>query len=90
VVSARFEVQLIERAEPPLLLIYAVKELARRVINSLRDQLLILGVWFELGENFEKIKRHPKFQDMRQLRLDDIQGAYLEKAVLFGRSRGLR
>jgi len=84
VVSEHMEIQLLERTDPHLLAVYAPKGLAANIIELLRERFSLREVWFELGENFEKIKRSEKFRDVRTLTLTNIQDPFLKSATFSG------
>lgn len=84
-VSDRLELQIYEVEDPVLLGIFAKRDLSANIASSLEQVIGLLHVYLDLTANFDKIKEHPRFQDVRQLRLSNIRDLYLDKAVLIGR-----
>ena len=85
VVSEPFELQLVENMDPPLLIIYARKDLQLKILNSIRDEVGVKYIYFRLDANFEKIKSSNAFQDVKLMRMIDIQDEYLDKITVVGR-----
>jgi len=85
VVSESFEIQLYVNEQPPLLAIFAPKNLAQKILYPIRSKTQLITIIFDLSGKYEKIKSHPAFQDVKQLKLSNIADPYLEKAAFYGR-----